>query len=352
MRIKLAAGVAICAALVLVAGAAAHPFDVSPDHGFGGPPRGGPGHGRGAWFTDVCDQAVFTQAAWAARSSSPTRRFAARVVVAARDRVGAGQAPQRIRPDVVQRVDVADDRDRRRVRRSQRRRATSACSAASTACRRARRRTAASGRSSQTGTTRSSAQQLRLGARDLARHRDGARDLPGLQDPARSKRVPRRCRALETAENEAVKLGATTISNSYGGGESSFETSHDTAYFNHPGVAITVSSGDSGWQERGRVPGRVAVRHRGRRDDAERSPGAPTRTRPRGRAAARAARGDDAKPSWQGDSGWSRVGCGEPVADVSARRRSERPARPCTTPSRTRGRAAGSRSAARASRRR
>jgi len=52
---------------------------------------------------------------------------------------------------------------------------------------------------------------------------------------------------LGTAVNEAAKLGATEISNSYGGGESSSDTSYDTSYYNHPGIAITVSSGDSGY---------------------------------------------------------------------------------------------------------
>ena len=52
---------------------------------------------------------------------------------------------------------------------------------------------------------------------------------------------------LGTAVNQAAKLGATEISNSYGGGESSGDASYDATYFNHPGVAITVSSGDSGY---------------------------------------------------------------------------------------------------------
>jgi subtilase family serine protease len=51
---------------------------------------------------------------------------------------------------------------------------------------------------------------------------------------------------LEAAVDTAVRLGATEVSNSYGGGESSTETSADTHY-NHPGVAITASSGDSGF---------------------------------------------------------------------------------------------------------
>jgi len=52
---------------------------------------------------------------------------------------------------------------------------------------------------------------------------------------------------LGKAVNEAAALGATEISNSYGGGESSSDASFDATYFNHPGIAITVSSGDSGY---------------------------------------------------------------------------------------------------------
>jgi subtilase family serine protease len=53
---------------------------------------------------------------------------------------------------------------------------------------------------------------------------------------------------LAAAVDTAARLGATTISNSYGGSEFSQETS--TAYgghYNHPGIAITASSGDSGY---------------------------------------------------------------------------------------------------------
>ncbi|MFF4802753.1 peptidase S8 [Streptomyces sp. NPDC001351] len=52
---------------------------------------------------------------------------------------------------------------------------------------------------------------------------------------------------LGTAVNRAVTLGAKYVSNSYGGSESSSDTSYDSSYFNHAGVAITVSAGDSGY---------------------------------------------------------------------------------------------------------
>src|SRR5207244_611005 len=45
--------------------------------------------------------------------------------------------------------------------------------------------------------------------------------------------------------NQAARLSATEVSNSYGGGEFSSEASnHD---YDHPGIAITVSSGDAGY---------------------------------------------------------------------------------------------------------
>ncbi len=53
-------------------------------------------------------------------------------------------------------------------------------------------------------------------------------------------------RDVAIAENTAARLGATVISNSYGGGEFSGQLKNDHAY-NHPGVMITASSGDSGY---------------------------------------------------------------------------------------------------------
>jgi hypothetical protein len=49
---------------------------------------------------------------------------------------------------------------------------------------------------------------------------------------------------LEQAEQAAVALGATEISNSWGGAEPNF----DNQAFNHPGIVITASSGDDGWR--------------------------------------------------------------------------------------------------------
>jgi subtilase family serine protease len=51
---------------------------------------------------------------------------------------------------------------------------------------------------------------------------------------------------LAAAVDRAALLGATVISNSYGGGEYSGEV-NDQSHFNHPGIAITVSTGDNGY---------------------------------------------------------------------------------------------------------
>jgi subtilase family serine protease len=56
---------------------------------------------------------------------------------------------------------------------------------------------------------------------------------------------------LDAAETTAVKLGATEISNSWGtNGEYTGEVS-ENVYFNHPGIAITVASGDNGYERFG-----------------------------------------------------------------------------------------------------
>jgi len=57
---------------------------------------------------------------------------------------------------------------------------------------------------------------------------------------------------LGRAVDTAVSLGAVAVSNSYGGAEWSGETSDDVHY-DHPGVAITASTGDCGYECAGDV---------------------------------------------------------------------------------------------------
>jgi hypothetical protein len=52
---------------------------------------------------------------------------------------------------------------------------------------------------------------------------------------------------LGTAVDTAASLGANAISNSYGGGENATVVSASSTYFDHPGILITASNGDSGY---------------------------------------------------------------------------------------------------------
>jgi hypothetical protein len=63
---------------------------------------------------------------------------------------------------------------------------------------------------------------------------------------------------LAAGVNEAVKLGATEVSNSYGGPE---EAGEEAAY-NHPGVVITASAGDQGYYDWDVVTERFAAPER------------------------------------------------------------------------------------------
>jgi subtilase family serine protease len=52
---------------------------------------------------------------------------------------------------------------------------------------------------------------------------------------------------LGTADDAAVSLGADFVSNSWGVSEGAKETTNRDKYFNHPGVAVVASAGDSGY---------------------------------------------------------------------------------------------------------
>ncbi|MEV5434873.1 S53 family peptidase [Streptomyces sp. NPDC052682] len=122
---------------------------------------------------------------------------------------------------------------------------------------------------------------------------------------------------LGTAVNEAVKLGARYVSNSYGGSESSSDTTYDSAYFDHPGVAITVSAGDSGYGAEYPAASRyvtsvggtsltTASTSRGWSESVWKT----SNSEGTGSGCSRY----DAKPAWQTDTGCTR----RMIADVSA----------------------------------
>jgi hypothetical protein len=74
---------------------------------------------------------------------------------------------------------------------------------------------------------------------------------------------------LERAEDTAAKTpGVVSVSNSWGGSEAASELSGD-GHFNHPGVAITASAGDSGYGTS--WPAVSPVRHRRRWHDPDAS---------------------------------------------------------------------------------
>lgn len=52
---------------------------------------------------------------------------------------------------------------------------------------------------------------------------------------------------LGSGDNAAVQLGAVAVSNSYGGSEDSTNAQSSLAYYDHPGVLITASAGDTAY---------------------------------------------------------------------------------------------------------
>ncbi|MGO4456041.1 putative Ig domain-containing protein [Streptomyces sp. M-16] len=124
---------------------------------------------------------------------------------------------------------------------------------------------------------------------------------------------------LGAAVNRAVTMGAKYVSNSYGGGEDSTDPASDASYFNHPGVAITVSSGDSGYGVEYPAASQYVTAVGG--TSLSRA-GGTTRgwsesvwgTSSGGNGAGSGCSGYTTKPSWQTDSGCAK----RTVADVSA----------------------------------
>jgi subtilase family serine protease len=114
---------------------------------------------------------------------------------------------------------------------------------------------------------------------------------------------------LYAAVDTAARLGANVISNSYGGSEAATETTDD-AHFNHPGVAITVSSGDSGYGVEYPAASRYVTAVGG--TTLTRSGSGFTESAWSGAGSGCSAY--EAKPSWQTDTGCAR----RTVADVSA----------------------------------
>jgi hypothetical protein len=116
---------------------------------------------------------------------------------------------------------------------------------------------------------------------------------------------------LVAAVDRAALLGATQISNSYGGGEYAGETT-DESHYNHPGIAVTVSSGDSGYGAEFPASSEYVTAVGG--TSLNPAAGARGWSETVWSGAGSGCSAYIAKPAWQTDSGCSR----RSVADVSA----------------------------------
>ena len=117
---------------------------------------------------------------------------------------------------------------------------------------------------------------------------------------------------LGKAVNEAVNIGAVAVSNSYGGNDFSGEGAYDSAYYDHPGVAVTASSGDFGYGVEFPAASPHVVSVGG--TTLRRVGNARGWTETAWSGAGSGCSGYESKPSWQSDTGC----VNRTVADVSA----------------------------------
>jgi subtilase family serine protease len=116
---------------------------------------------------------------------------------------------------------------------------------------------------------------------------------------------------LMTAVDTAVRLGASAVSNSYGGNEDATILASDT-HLNHPGVAITASSGDAGYGVEWPASSQYVTAVGG--TTLTKASNARGWTETAWSGAGSGCSQYEPKPSWQGDSGCAK----RTVADVSA----------------------------------
>jgi subtilase family serine protease len=122
---------------------------------------------------------------------------------------------------------------------------------------------------------------------------------------------------LGASVNEAVKLGAGFVSNSYGGSEDSSDTSTDTKYYDHPGTVITASAGDGGYgaEYPAASPDVTAVGGTSlTKDSSSRGWSESVWNTSSTEGTGSGCSAYETKPSWQTDSGCSK----RTIADVSA----------------------------------
>ena len=205
-------------------------------------------------------------------------------------RGGAGTAGHPERLQAAGHRSGPDRRDRRRVRRLERRGRPGDVPLVLRAAAVHHRQRLLPARSTRTAAPTTRRTTAGWAAGDLARPRRGLLGLPELPHPAGRGRRQQHRRTSAPPRTPRSSLGAKFVSNSYGVlGEDPSETGFDQ-YYNHPGVAVIASTGDTGnvRQLARRQPDVTG----GRRHHAD--PGHLGRraagTRPRGTAAAPAAR--------------------------------------------------------------
>ena len=119
---------------------------------------------------------------------------------------------------------------------------------------------------------------------------------------------------LGASVNEAVALGATVVSNSYGGSEYSSETTDASSYYNHPGVAVVASSGDNGYGVEFPAAAGTVTSVGGTTLTQTTNTGTRNGSESAWNGAGSGCSAYVTKPTWQKDTGCSR----RTVADVSA----------------------------------
>ena len=115
-----------------------------------------------------------------------------------------------------------------------------------------------------------------------------------------------------------MSLGAKFVSNSYGGSESSSDPTFDSEYYNHPGVAVTASAGDSGYGVEYPAASQYVTAVGGTSLSTASNSRGWTETvwgsSAGGEGTGSGCSADDAKPTWQTDTGCAK----RTVNDVSA----------------------------------
>ena len=119
---------------------------------------------------------------------------------------------------------------------------------------------------------------------------------------------------LGTAVNAAAALGANVISNSYGGSEFSGESSFADMYYNHPNLAVVVSSGDNGYGVEFPAASGYVTAVGGTTLNQATAVGTRNATETAWTGAGSGCSAYEPKPAWQSDGGCAR----RTVADVAA----------------------------------